>query len=354
MNGLRIRIGKHRHTWTFYKETMFRGKRSIVCRRLGYWPAMNVDAARKAAMVHAAKAAQGRLEPGARAAVRLDAAMAEYIEHLREQSKRRGKPPAWAAIVASLARLHLLPAFGQFTLAELSDNPALVRDFHRDVTREAGPISANHCCRVLRACYRNVARLDHSLPVALPTSAVRFNPETPSQVSLPFDQFPAWRKAWEAIGSQTRRAYFLFCLLSGARPTEAARIKWADVDCRKRAVTIRKGKAGLDIVLPMSAPIARALKLARGADQVMVFPFCGHGQLVTADPLPAKGRALRRTYRTVAADLGVNEVLTRLLMGHSLQGVNQSYITRLALTGGEGLRSAQRRISRRIVCLLNS
>jgi hypothetical protein len=48
----------------------------------------------------------------------------------------------------------------------------------------------------------------------------------------------------------------------------------------------------------------------------------------------------------------VNEVLTRLLMGHSMSGINQSYINALVLTGGPGLREAQRKISQRIVTLL--
>ena len=61
------------------------------------------------------------------------------------------------------------------------------------------------------------------------------------------------------------------------------------------------------------------------------------------------GRALRRTYRTIAADLGINEVMTRLLMGHSMKGINQEYINTLALTGAPGLRAAQAKISRDIV-----
>lgn len=101
-------------------------------------------------------------------------------------------------------------------------------------------------------------------------------------------------------------------------------------------------------MVPLSSAIARELKRARGADDVRVFP----GAEWFKDELPAKGRALRRTYRTVAADLAVNEVLTRLLMGHSMSGINQSYINALVLTGGPGLREAQRKISQRIVTLL--
>jgi hypothetical protein len=46
------------------------------------------------------------------------------------------------------------------------------------------------------------------------------------------------------------------------------------------------------------------------------------------------------------------EVLVRLLMGHSLHGINQNYITKHVLTSGPGMREAQRKISRRIVALL--
>jgi hypothetical protein len=68
--------------------------------------------------------------------------------------------------------------------------------------------------------------------------------------------------------------------------------------------------------------------------------------------LPATGHALRRTYRTVAADIGINPVLTSILMSHSLDGINVAYINELVLTSGPGLRQAQRAISRRIVTLL--
>jgi integrase len=68
--------------------------------------------------------------------------------------------------------------------------------------------------------------------------------------------------------------------------------------------------------------------------------------------LSARGQALRHVYGSVAADLGINEVLVQLLMGHSLHGINQNYITKHVLTSGPGMREAQRKISRRIVALL--
>lgn len=348
VSGLFVRIGRHKTTWVFQKEYRTRGKRGTTFRRLGFFPSMGILAARKAALMYAGQIASGKPMPGLRDAVTLDQALAEYDQHLKAQSKRRGKNPTWAKVVQSFARLHLSPSFGRWTLAELSAAPALVRDFHERVTKEAGPGAADHCCRILAALYKHVAKLDRSLPTQSPCSAVRYHGYTPSTAGLALDQFPAWREAVERL-PPLRQAYYRFCLLSGARPGEAARIKWSDVDVKRRTITIRKSKSGADLVLPMSAAIVGALRRARGADAVRVFP----GAEWFKDDLPARGRALRRTYRTVAADLGVNEVLTRLLMGHSLSGnINLSYINQIALTGGEGMRSAQRRVSRRIVDLL--
>jgi hypothetical protein len=347
VSGLFVRVGRHKITWTFQKEYRTRGKRGTTFRRLGFYPSMGVVAARKAALMYAGQIAAGKPMPGLRDATTLDQALVEYDSHLRAQSKQRGKPATWARIVQSYARLHLSPSFGKWTLAELSGAPAMVRDFHKSVTKEAGPGAADHCCRILAALYKNMAKLDRSLPPQSPCSAVKYHGYTPSTAGLAFDQFPDWCRAVGVLPPM-KQAYYRFCLLTGARPGEAVRIKWADVDTRKRTVVIRQSKSGADIVVPLSSAIARELKRARGADDVRVFP----GAEWFKDELPAKGRALRRTYRTVAADLAVNEVLTRLLMGHSMSGINQSYINALVLTGGPGLREAQRKISQRIVTLL--
>jgi hypothetical protein len=151
---------------------------------------MGIVAARKAALQEAGKLAAGRLVPGRRSAMTLKEALDDYLEHLREQSRRKGKEPLWARNATSFIRRHLIPAFGNWSLAELSNAPAAVRDFHRDVTRDVGPFAANQCCRIMSAAYKLAARLDRSLPPALPTSAVRYNPETPSTAGLAFADFP--------------------------------------------------------------------------------------------------------------------------------------------------------------------
>ncbi len=99
----------------------------------------------------------------------------------------------------------------------------------------------------------------------------------------------------------------------------------------------------------LTSAIASALKLARPVSEGVIFP----GARKRFDPLPFKGHALRHTFLSVAADLGIDELQRWMLAGHSFQGINQSYITRAVLEGGPGLRGAQRAISRRIVSLLS-
>jgi integrase len=214
-----------------------------------------------------------------------------------------------------------------------------------------GPVSANRAAEALRALYKHAAKLNRALPPVIPTSGVTFNVERPKQVGLAFNQFKAWAKAWDTIKSPKRRAFHLFSLLSGCRPNEAAMLKWQDVDCRRRVIVFGNTKAGADVTIPMTREIAAALRIVpkpRGGDD-LVFPCCRKSS--RKDRL-VKGHALRHTYRTVAADLGVDEVVVRLLMGHSLQGVSQAYIAKAALTGGISMREAQRKISKRIVGLL--
>ena len=347
--GLQIRCGARKFTWAYVAEYRLRGKRGTIFKRLGFWPAMSVIEARKLALQEAGRVAARHLAPGRRDAMTVQAAIAEYIEHLEAQAAKRGKKATWARLARTLTAKHLLPEFGNWSLAELSAAPALVKDWHAKVSRTS-PVSANRVASVLSAAYRNAARLDRTLPPHSPTSAVRMNAERAAQSAMPFDQFAAWGVSVAAL-PPIRAAFYRFCLLTGMRSGEAARLEWRDVDWKARTVTVRAAKAGANIVVPLSSAIARELNRARhGGQGDRIFPNVKNWN----DALPFKGHDLRHSWRSVAADLGVDELQARLLLGHSLVGISQSYVTRAVLTGGPGLRAAQRKISQRIVELLGT
>lgn len=357
--GLRIRVGVHRSTWLFFQRRRTKGKRSTTFRALGTWPLMDVERARKEALIVAGKVAGGVFEPNKRDAVKFETGFAAYLEHLKAQAARRGKPPRWHDNVRKLGDKIILPKFGKWSLIELANSPDAVADFHVEVTNNNGPVSANHCARVIRATYKRAGRRDISLPARLPTSAVEFNDETPSQKALDFKKFPAWLKAWRKVDNATSQAYHLTELLTGTRPGELARMRWADVKHNERNLVIGKAKAGQDITVPITEEIAAALQMARDdADQLgygitadaLVFPGCS--QTGHRDALPARGNMLRHTYRTVAADLGVDELLIHFLLGHAPEGISQKYIATLILSNGPAMRAAQAKIGARMLELL--
>jgi integrase len=352
LRDLYLRIGPKKASYYFLSERRVRGERVITSRLLGHAPSMPVLAARAAAAVIAGQVAEGNSPVGKRRAVKFGEALDTYLAHLKREASDAGKPARHAYNVESLARLYLRPRFGQWSLADMSADPKAVRDFHRDVTERAGPVSANAAVKIIRAAYGFEARANRSLRLdALPTSATVMNLERPRQVSI--EDWPAWAVAWRSIRSPVRRAFHLLQLLTGARGGELSKLKWADVDCRGRAITLRNAKAGADIVLPMSGPIAMALKLAReaGPGGEFVFPGSGKsGHIAKGDDgLPVAGHALRHTWRGVAHECGIDELSAHLLLGHAPAGVSARYLHTLALSLGPGLRKAQRAVSRRIM-----
>ena len=353
--GLRIRIGIRKASWVFFQQHRMKGTRSHTFEVLGEWPVMTVAAARVDAKIIAGRIASGTIKPSKRAAVTLEVAIAGYIAHLEKQAAKRGKPARWAYIAQKIANKVILPKLGRWSLADLSNAPAVVRDWHIEITEEHGPVYANHAARLVRATYNRTAKLDRSLPVRLPTSAVEFNDEEASQKALDFKHYRKWFAAWRMLQSAVHRAYHLTGLLCGARPGELSRVKWTDLKPSQRCLMIGNAKAGNAISIPLSWPMVRALKIARdearatGSNLEFIFP--GTSQ-AARDELPARGNMLRHAFKTLCTDLKVDDTISSLLMGHALDGVSKKYISKIIITSGPALRSEQARISRRVVQLL--
>jgi integrase len=278
--------------------------------------------------------------------------------HLIKKSKEKGKSPTWATIVQGKGDKHLLPKWRKWTLAEISNSPQIVADWHARLTIDAGPVSANSAARVLRAVYRHAMRLNRGLPLALPTSGVGFNKEQAREVSA--KELRSWAAAWRKIENENRRAFHFLNLTTGCRPGELGRLRWSDVVPRERVIIVRGAKAGADIRVPMPAPIARALQLARDGvrDKVrsdFVFPARGSkGHIVRfdSDELSFYGNALRHIYRTLATECNVDDTLAHLLLGHAPRGVSQRYMSTLVLSQWPTMRVAQRIISAKLIASL--
>jgi integrase len=358
VQGLFIYLGIHRTSWIYKKWSRTKGRRTSTEQTIGHWPALSVPAARKEALKIAGEFASGTAVASKKDAVTFKAAFEAYIEHLRKKAAEKGKPARWAYNVEKLGKI-MMPTFGHWTLAELANRPDIVADWHAETVKKHGQTSADHCARIIRAMYKRQAKRDISLPARLPTSAVEFKQYQPSQVALDFTDYPKWREAWGKIESPVHRGYHLFSLLTGARPGEAARIKLTDIDTEKRTFTIRNAKAGSDIVLPITPEIAQAIALAVNAEvqphhevKEKDLVFSGCRQISQRAKLPIRGQALRHSYRTVCADLKIDDLISHFLLGHAPEGISQAYVSKLILQNGPAMREAQEQISKRIFNLL--
>jgi integrase len=361
VQGLYVRIGDKTVSWLVKKWTNTKGRRRSIDKALGHWPSMSPPAARVAALAVLGDFASGAPIVGKKDAVTFSAAFERYVEYLKTKAAKKGKPARWAYNVEHYG-LIVLPIFGGWTLAEMAKQPGVIADWHAGQYKKT-PASADHIARIIRAIYRREMKRDIHLPARLPTLAVDIEQYKPSQVALDFGDYPAWREAWQKIASPVERGYHLFCLLSGSRPGEAARMTRADIDADRGMFKITKAKGGKDINLPISPQIAFSLAMAVDAVDAgkvkphhevkqtdLLFPGCM--QVSARAELPIRGQKLRHSYRAVCADLGVDALISHFLLGHAPKGISQEYIPMLILQNGPGMRAAQCRISKRMFELL--
>jgi integrase len=268
------------------------------------------------------------------------------LEKLAEQyieARRDLKPSSIADI-----RKHIKKSFSSW-----SDKPAadITRDKVATLFRELSEKSAaqsNQAFRILRALL-NYARAayrpgDQPLlienPVKILSDAKLWNRVQARSGRIPTEKIGA---AWNVIRElrnapdQTRIGETLadavsFLLLTGARWSEGAALTWEQVNLdegwwhlpdpkNRRPLTFPMPKAAIEILT------ARKPKKAKG----FVFPArSGDGHIVEARGVLEKvsaaagGRVsphdLRRTFRAVAGECGVEFWKTKLLMGHKISG----------------------------------
>ena len=257
------------------------------------------------------------------------------------------KSPTWHRIATGLGKLYLIPAWEGWSLAEISDNPMVVKAWHDKIAKHSEVIAAK-CGKLLRACYRYNGRLRRDLPTALPTSGIVFREAGPVQAGMTDKQHAAWGEAWRKIENPTRKAYFLLAILSGQRPGELARVRVQDV--HDDHFVIPKAKAGNDIWVPTSQPMRRAIHMAE-SDGEWLFPGV---RRFDKDGLPCYGNALRHNYKNIAVTMRppVAEIIQELLMGHVPKGISRKYISTMVVAQSDAMREAQTRISDRIMSLL--
>lgn len=179
-----------------------------------------------------------------------------------------------------------------------------------------------------------------------PIKGVTFNKERASgRVILPEDLPDLWEKL-QALPNPLRRAMHELGLLSGLRPGTLVALRRDWVELEQRAISIPRMKSGRAFDLPLSRHMVGVVKHALEIGSVhhpkseWLFPTRSAKvaraviatQVWREKSLPSEtGHILRHTYRTVAQRIGIDQVTARLLLDHTVPGIDGVYIHERAL-----------------------
>ena len=241
--------------------------------KLGAFPEMTVEQARKAAEMTLGEFAAGANPTAARRAHRGEMTLQELFDHYLSNKRKRDGSLLSARTVAEYqqnARRYLAKLMPR-KLSEVGHER--VAQLHRKIGKEA-PYAANRTKALVSALF-NYAHDQRLYVGENPTAGLRsFAEESRDRFALP-DELP---HLFSAIAQSNQGDFFLLALLTGARRSNVQAMAWRDVDFERGVWRIGKTKNGTPQNVPLTTEakaILRARKEAMRTPSAFVFPGRG-------------------------------------------------------------------------------
>lgn len=222
--------------------------------------------------------------------------------------------------------------------------------------KRAGPQQANQAFIILRALltyargkYRapDGSPILADNPVAVLSDTKQWHRSQPRFTRIPTDKINEVWLLLHAIStgndhtasSRTGAAIIAFLLLTGARWSEAAKLTWDRVNMEEGWWHLPDSKNRNPVTLPINKPLRALLEQREQVqDNPYVFPARSGGKhIIDARPTMVKvakvaglhltPHDLRRTFRAVAGECGIELWKTKLLMNHRLNDVTIMHYT---------------------------
>lgn len=269
-------------------------------------------------------------------------------------------------------RRQINTSFGDWKAKPLiSITKNMIEKRHSDLG-ERGGANANGAMRVLRAIFNHaINKYEDSSgnqiiqvnPVARLSHNRAWYPTKRRQSIIRPHELSDWYGATLQLNQPVTRAYLHFVLLTGLRLSEAARLRWKDIDIKGLSFTIPDTKNNRPHTLPISEAIYDILKILKGNKRnEWVFPSPLHDSHLK-EPRTAVKRVcelsglkftmhdLRRTFITIAESLDISGYALKRLLNHKdSNDVTAGYI----ISDVERLREPMERVSIKIMSFLTA
>ena len=334
---------------TFCLDKRIKGRKFR--RKIGSYPDMSVDRARKIANIWLGQIAEGKNpfeedDDQARDKLTINTVLVDYLK------ARKGLQPRTITDYKQIRD----KAFRDWKNRPLTCiTKAMVQQRHSWLGRKSGPYYANGAMQLLRALFNYaVAVYDDAEgqpliqvnPVMVLTTTRAWFPKKRRRTVITRAQLPAWYKAVLGLKMQLKNPkkpelgldpeaalvsdYLLLVLFTGLRRREAASLRFENIDFVDRTLIVHDTKNGEPLRLPLSDflydLLARRLEKAESA---FVFPGGGkRGHLIEpkrqvqrvikASGVPFMLHDLRRTFITVAESLDLSHYAIKRLVNHKL------------------------------------
>lgn len=263
---------------------------------------------------------------------------------------------------------HNLKPWLDLPMRQISD--AMVEQRHRSIVAEVGTatggmVTANRAMRTFRILWNFASERVPDMPPN-PTRLLKrqWYPEKRRERLVRNAELPGFYAAVRALPHPVIRDYLTLMLFTGLRRTEAARLRWENIDLAQRVLTVPAAdtKPGKKLELPLSDYLYDLLVARRAVGNAgYVFPGQSAGRhiITTSAPLRTVAKAcgvtvaahdLRRTFITVAESVDISPMALRALVNHTLgSGAHEGYV----IMNAERLREPTRRIADRLKTLCN-
>jgi integrase len=251
------------------------------------------------------------------------------------------------------------------------------------------PSRANYAFRLVRALFNYAksikddsgAPIVEGNPVEVLSQRRIWHEDRPRREVIELAALPAWWKAVNALSGpagtlrtdaghfaegtaatnsngDTVKDYLIFLLLTGLRRSEAATLRWENVDLVSKMFTVPVTKNRVPHTLPLSDYLNAMLKRRRAAMQKAepprsAFVFSGEcgplgdpkkqlAKVVAESGVEFSPHTLRRTFASIAESLDIPYLALKRLLNHKAQDVTGKHYT---VIGVERLRKPMQHIT---------